>query len=73
MSYNLHEGDRKKIFVDHHVFVTTLAVVKTKAHNLGIEIVQGNYNEFFQKNDPNEFFGFLVQSPDANGVVHDFT
>lgn len=43
MGYNLHEGDRKKIFVDENVFITTQAVLETKARNLNIEIVKGKY------------------------------
>jgi len=27
---------RKKVFVDNNVFLTTQAVIETKAHNLGI-------------------------------------
>lgn len=26
-----------------------------------------------KNNNPNEFFGIVVQSPDARGVLHDFT
>lgn len=36
MSYNLHEGTRKKFFIDEKVFATTQAVVETKAKNLNI-------------------------------------
>jgi glycine dehydrogenase len=73
MAYNLHEGERVKFFVDEKVFVTTQAVVQTKARNLGIEIVKGKYEDFLQKHNPSEFFGVLVQSPDVNGILHDFT
>jgi glycine dehydrogenase len=73
MAYNLHEGDRKKFFIDEKVFLTTQAVIQTKANNLDIEIIKGNAHEFLSKYNPNEFFGILVQSPDLEGVMTDYT
>jgi glycine cleavage system pyridoxal-binding protein P len=55
------------------VFIPTQSVIKTKAKFLNLEVIVGKYTDFVQKNQPNEFFGVVVQSPDARGVVHDFT
>lgn len=52
MSYNIHEGTRNKIFVDETVFETTLAVIQTKAKHLKVEVVVGNYNNFFTDYSP---------------------
>ena len=46
MSYNIHDGKRRKIFIDEAVFIPTQAVIRTKAKFLNIEIVVGNYKEF---------------------------
>jgi glycine cleavage system pyridoxal-binding protein P len=43
MSYNIHEGQRKKIFLDENIFVTTEAVIQTKAKFLNLEVVVGKY------------------------------
>jgi len=55
------------------VFIPTIEIVKTKASFLGIEVVTGNYADFFKNHDPKDFFGIIVQTPDRKGVLHDFT
>ena len=73
MAYNFYEGKRKKVFVDEHVFKTTQAVIKTKSHFLGLEVVVGSHNRFLEDFNPSEYFGIVVQTPDARGILHDFT
>jgi len=73
MSYNIHEGKRRKIFLDENVFTTTQAVIQTKAKFLHMEVIIGKYSDFFTTHNPAEFFGVVVQTPDSKGVVHDFT
>lgn len=73
MSYNIHEGKRRKIFLDENVFIPTQSVIQTKAKFLDIEVMVGKYADFFLSNKPEEFFGVIVQTPDSKGVVHDFT
>jgi glycine dehydrogenase len=73
MAYNIHDGQRNKIFIDENVFVTTKSVIQTKAYFLKIEVVVGKYTEFLKKHDPKEFFGIIVQTPDAQGILHDFS
>ncbi len=73
MSYNIHEGKRRKIFLDENVFIPTQSVIQTKAKFLDIEVIVGKYADFFLSNKPEEFFGVIVQTPDSRGVVHDFT
>lgn len=43
MSYNIHEGKRKKIFLDENVFIPTQAVIQTKASFLHLDVVVGKY------------------------------
>ena len=52
------------------VLPQTIAVLKTKADGLGIDIVVGNH-ENFELNA--EFFGAILQYPGKNGVVIDYT
>jgi glycine dehydrogenase len=73
MSYNLHDGHRNKIFIDDQVFETTIAVIKTKARLLNIEVIVDKYTEFFKTYSPREFCGVVVQTPDSKGILHDFT
>lgn len=48
-------------------------MIKTKASFLDMEVVIGNYQQFISQQNPNEFFGIIVQSPDSRGILHDFT
>jgi glycine dehydrogenase len=73
MSYNIHEGKRRKIFLDENVFIPTQTVIQTRAKFLDIEVVVGKYTSFLENCKPEEFFGVIVQTPDSNGVLHDFT
>lgn len=59
-----------KFFISDWVFPQTIAVVKTKAEGLGIEIVIGNHeNHQFDET----YFGGLLQYPGKNGVIADYT
>lgn len=72
MSYSYHDSERKKLFVDRNVFPTTLAVIETRAKFLNVEVVVGDYRQI-DKLNLGEFCSFIVQTPDSNGVLHDFT
>ncbi|OWK73194.1 glycine dehydrogenase (aminomethyl-transferring) [Flavobacteriaceae bacterium JJC] len=59
-----------KFFVSDLVLPQTVAVLKTKAEGLGIEIVEGSH----QNHQLDEsYFGVLLQYPGKNGVVYDYT
>ncbi len=59
-----------KLFVDNNIFPETLAVLKTRAAGQGIELVFGDYALFQFTPD---FFGAILQLPNANGLVEDYT
>ena len=59
-----------KFFVDNAVFEQTLDVLKTRAQPLEIEVVQGDWKSF--EGSDEEYFGVLLQYPDAKGEVHDY-
>ena len=72
MSYSYHDSERKKVFVDEGVFIPTLEVIKTRAKFLNVEVVVGDYRKS-DKLNLSEFCSFIVQTPDAKGVLHDFS
>jgi glycine dehydrogenase len=55
-----------KFFVTEDIFPQTLAVLKTRAMPIGIELVVGKTEEFEFGSD---FFGALVQYPGASGKI----
>lgn len=58
-----------KFFVSDLVLPQTIAVLKTKAEGLGIEIVIGDYKDALDET----YFGVILQYPGKNGVVIDYT
>lgn len=64
------KNNSNKLFVDQHIFPQTLAVIQTRMEPQGIEVVVGDYKNF---NFDNTFFGAIVQYPNSNGSVEDYT
>ena len=64
-----------KVLVDNKIFENTLSVMRTRATGQGIELVMVNYEqvtaEWLAANGP--FFGAIVQWPNAEGSVEDYT
>lgn len=58
-----------KFFVDHKVFLQTIDVLHTRSIPQNIEIEVGDIESF---KPTSEYFGALVQYPDAQGSVRDF-
>ncbi|PID93401.1 MAG: glycine dehydrogenase (aminomethyl-transferring) [Bacteroidetes bacterium] len=59
-----------KFFVSETLFPQTLSVMEGRAAPLGIEIVKGDCR---QVAIDETFFGALVQYPDGNGAIHDYS
>ncbi|WP_242453895.1 aminomethyl-transferring glycine dehydrogenase [Mycolicibacterium sp. P9-64] len=59
-----------RLAVDSDVYAQTAAVLATRAAPLGIEIVTADLREGLPEGD---FFGVIVQSPGASGVITDWT
>ena len=64
------KDDVKKVFVDAKIFPNTLSVMRTRAFGQGIELVIGDYAAFTPSP---EFFGAIVQLPNADGSIEDYT
>ncbi|KAK3756127.1 hypothetical protein RRG08_033011 [Elysia crispata] len=62
---------RKKFFVDSKCHPQTISVVVTRAGALGIEVVEGDWQniDLSQK----DFCGALLQYPNTEGTIHDYT
>ena len=57
-------------FVDRCCHPQTIAVIRTRAEPLGIEIIEGQPHEDLE---PEKVFGAIFQYPGTYGHVHDFT
>lgn len=64
------KSNASRFFVSKDCFPQTIDVVKTRAVPVGIEVVVGDHRTF--KADET-FFGILLQYPDVNGEVHDYS
>ncbi|MFM8630639.1 MAG: glycine dehydrogenase (aminomethyl-transferring), partial [Betaproteobacteria bacterium] len=66
-----HKGAAaNKIFIDTQVHPQVIAVIKTRAHWMGLECVVGDAEAF---TPTAEFFGAHVQTPDTRGALRDFS
>ena len=59
----------RKVFVDERIWENTKSVLCTRAAGQGIELVFGRYELFIPTA---EFFGAIVQLPNADGAVVDY-
>ena len=63
------KANANKLLVDNHVWPQTKAVIETRAHPLGIEVVYGDYKKFEITPD---HFGVIIQYPNSNGEILDY-
>ncbi len=74
MLYNARPRDKVKsranvFLVSRRMFPQTIAVLRTRANPLGIEILVGDHDTFV----PDEkVFGIMVQYPDEKGAINDY-
>jgi len=64
---------RKTFIVDSGVFPQTIAVLRTRAKGFGIRIVVGEVDSLLRSEDKMGVCGVLVQYPDVNGSIPDFS
>jgi len=58
-----------KFFVDNKTFPQSIALLKTRTEPIGVELVFGDYKTF---EPTEEFFGAMVQYPNADGSIEDY-
>ncbi len=61
---------KPKLFVDQHIFPQTKDVLVTRAEPIGIELVYGDYKT---ASIDNTYFGAIIQYPNNNGSVEEYT
>jgi glycine dehydrogenase len=69
LNKNHDSVERPRFFVDEHTYVQTIAVIKTRAIPLQIEVVTGS---FTTANIDDSFFGALIQYPNSKGEIEDY-
>lgn len=69
MSYGLSKQNTNQYFVDENCHPQTIAVLKTRALPLGIEIISGDYRSFDWETP---IFGALLQYPATDGTIYDY-
>ena len=69
MAQRVSKSKAMAFFVDRDCHPQNIAVIKTRAAPLGIEVIVGNPD----KMDPSKVFGAIFQYPGTYGHVRDFT
>ena len=69
MAQKVAKSKATAFFVDHHCHPQNIAVMKTRAKPLDIEVIVGDPADL----DPNQVFGAIFQYPGTYGHVRDFT
>jgi len=74
LSHNFRSSDKKKqeantFLVCENCLPQTIAVLKTRASSLNINLIIQNHRDF---NFSNDVFGFIVQYPNKNGTIYDY-
>ena len=70
---HVNKGDtatHPKMFVDSSIFTQTKDVLATRANPVGIELVEGNYQEAIFDNT---YFGAILQYPNNKGSIEDYS
>ncbi len=71
MFHSLRKNNKAdKFFVSENCFPQTIDVLKTRSKPLNINLVIGNHNTVSLNE---EYFGLIVQYPDSNGEISDYT
>ncbi len=70
MARRIGKSKARAFFIDKHCHPQNIAVMKTRAAPLGIEVIVG---EPASDLDPAAVFGAIFQYPGTHGVVRDFT
>ena len=66
-------GDTAVFLIEEHVHAQTKAVVRTRAKPLGIAVLEVDSGHLLRDGFDREFFGLLLQYPDATGEVIDYS
>ena len=74
MAFSGSNGKKRTFFADSGVAPQTIAVLRTRAKGFGINLVVGNaLKDLDNEASRKDLCGVLVQYPDVNGAVKDFS
>ena len=74
MAYGNARGNKRTFIVDQGVLPQTLAVLHTRAKGFKINVVQGNASDLLKDdNIRNDLIGVLLQYPNIDGAIEDYT
>ncbi|RWS13218.1 hypothetical protein B4U79_00919 [Dinothrombium tinctorium] len=73
MSLRHNKNKRKKFLCSNAVHPQTIAIVKTRAAALGVEVDTFDESESLNGIDLSDYSGLLLQYPDTNGEVRDLS
>jgi len=66
-------SDDAVFLIEKHLHPQTKAVVQTRAKPLGIKVIEVDAAQIARDGFDQEFFGLLVQYPDTNGEIRDYS
>jgi glycine dehydrogenase len=72
LSFSYFSGKKDTFFLSDNVFPQAKALIRTRAYFLNIKVVEGNPETFDFAANKDKICGVLVQSPDNQGIVHDY-
>ncbi len=67
MAHRVSKSNSNQFFIQHNCFPQTIDVVRTRAEQLGIEVIVGSIDEVCEL----DIFGALFQYPDSQGLIVD--
>ncbi len=70
MSRRLSKNPVDTIVVDQNCHPQTIAVIQTRAHSLGYQVLVADPYQDLEQQD---FFGLILQYPGSDGQIHDLT
>ena len=70
MSRRLSKSSANSVFVDQDCHPQTIAVIKTRAHSLGYEVIVADP---FHDLEQHDFFALIVQYPGSKGEIKDLS
>lgn len=75
MAFAASSQKKRSFFIDSGVSPQTISVLSTRAKGFGIQLIVGDVATAFEEggSKPNDICGILVQYPDVNGSIQDYS
>ncbi|EAS00676.1 glycine dehydrogenase [decarboxylating] protein (macronuclear) [Tetrahymena thermophila SB210] len=73
LAHGASGSKRTKFFISKDCFPSTISLVQTRARFLNVEVVVGDHKTYDFAANEEQLCGVLLQTPDNEGILHDFT